>query len=328
MTDSVLGSIAGYNNLSNSAKALFAEVLQDQVGGLAGTTFTPITGGTLAVGQGAGGVVQGVVVTDTGAAVTAELNAGSLQVNVGLPAGVAVAFQGQPTGVAPGTGLAYVSGLIEDAMGPEASVAKDALLKGTAAIFNAVGATAENVNVNIVSLNGSGSDGTGNVTFTGQTESTDVMAFVMSGLTPNQTLVLQDVQSSLIVGGGTIQLQGSNGAVIAADTANQVIIGGIGNDTLIGGGGHDTLTGGEGANVFGVNTASGSLVLADFDVKVDKLAFDFDGINRWEDLGPYFTGVTTDAQGNAVAEFGDLYNITFVGVRAEDITTDFLKFDI
>ena len=32
MTDSVLGSIAGYDNLSDSAKALFAEVLQDQVG--------------------------------------------------------------------------------------------------------------------------------------------------------------------------------------------------------------------------------------------------------------------------------------------------------
>ena len=328
MTDSVLGSVSGYDNLSDGAKALFAEVLQDQVGGLASTTFTPVPGGTLAVGQGAGGVVQGVLITDTGAAVTAELNAGSLQVNVGLPAGVAVAFQGQPTAVAPAAGQAYVSGLIEDAMGPEASVAKDALLKGTAAIFNAVGATAENVNVNIVSLNGSGSDGTGNVTFTGQTGSTDVMAFVMSGLTPNQTLVLQDVQSSLIVGGGTIQLQGSNGAVIAADTANQVILGGAGNDTLIGGGGHDTLTGGEGANVFGVNTASGSLVLADFDVKVDKLAFNFDGINSWEDLGTYFTGVTTDAQGNAVAQFGDLYNITFVGVRAEDITTDFLKFDI
>ena len=328
MTDSVLGSVSGYDNLSDGAKALFAEVLQDQVGGLAGTTFTSISGGTLAVGQGAGGFMQGVLITDTGAAVTAELNAGSLHVNVGLPAGVAVAFQGQPTAVAPAAGQAYVSGLIEDAMGPEASVAKDALLKGTTAIFDAMGATAENVNVNIVSLNGSGSNGTGNVTFTGQTGSTDVMAFVMSGLTPNQTLVLQDVQSSLIVGGGTIQLQGSNGAVIAADTANQVILGGAGNDTLIGGGGHDTLTGGEGANVFGVNTASGSLVLADFDVKVDKLAFNFDGINRWEDLGPFFTGVTTDAQGNAVAQFGDLYNITFVGLRAEDITTDFLKFDI
>src|SRR5574344_2163544 len=125
MTDSVLGSIAGYDNLSDSAKALFAEVLQDQVGGLTGTTFTPITGGTLAIGQGVGGVVQGVVVTNTGAAVTAELNAGSLQVNVGLPAGVAVAFQGQPTAVAPAAGQAYVSGLIEDAMGPAASVAKD-----------------------------------------------------------------------------------------------------------------------------------------------------------------------------------------------------------
>src|SRR5574344_1239706 len=117
MTDSVLGSIAGYDNLSDSAKALFAEVLQDQVGGLTGTTFTPITGGTLAIGQGAGGVVQGVVVTDAGAAVTADLNAGSLQVNVGLPAGVAVAFQGQPTAVTPDTALAYVNGLIQDAMG-------------------------------------------------------------------------------------------------------------------------------------------------------------------------------------------------------------------
>lgn len=328
MTDSVLGSIAGYDNLSDSAKALFAEVLQDQVGGLTGTTFTTITGGTLAVGQGAGGVVQGVVVTDAGAAVTAELNAGSLQVNVGLPAGVAVAFQGQPTAVAPAAGQAYVSGLIEEAMGPAASVAKEALLKGTTAIFDSMGATAESVNVNIVSLNGSSSNGTGNVTFTGQADSSDVMAFVMSSLTPNQTLVMQDVNAALIVGGGSVQVQGSNGAVIAADTANQVIIGGAGNDTLIGGGGHDTLTGGEGANVFGVNTASGSLVLADFNVKVDKLAFNFDGINRWEDLGPYFTGVTTDAQGNAVAQFGDLYNITFVGLRPEDITTDFLKFDI
>lgn len=328
MTDSVLGSIAGYNDLSNSARALFAEVLQDQVGGLAGTTFTPITGGTLAVGNGAGGIVQGVVITDTGAAVTAELNAGTLQVNVGLPAGVAVAFQGQPTAVAPAAGQAYVSGLIEDAMGPAASVAKEALLKGTAALFNVVGAAANNVNVNVVSLNGSSSNGTGNVTFTGQADSTDVMAFVMTSLTPNQTLVVQDVNAALIVGGGTIQVQGSNGAVIAADTANQVIIGGAGNDTLIGGGGNDTLTGGAGANVFGVNTASGSMVLADFDVKVDKLAFDFDGINSWDDLAPYFTGVTTDAQGNAVAQFGDLYNITFVGLRAEDITTDFLKFDL
>lgn len=328
MTDSVIGSLAGYNNLSDEAKALFAEVLKDQVGGLAGTTFTPITGGTLAVGQGAGGVVQGVVVTDAGAAVTAELNAGSLHVNVGLPAGMAVAFQGQPTAVAPDTALAYVNGLIQDAMGSEESIPKASLINGTAALLNAVGATAENVNINVVNLNGSSSDGTGNVTFTGQADSNDVIAFVMNSLTPNQTLVMQDVNAALIVGFGSVQLQGSNGAVIAADVSDQVIIGGAGNDTLIGGGGHDTLAGGEGANVFGVNTASGSLVLADFDVKVDKLAFDFDGINRWEDLGPFFTGVTTDAQGNAVAQFGDLYNITFVGLRVEDITTDFLKFDI
>lgn len=328
MTDSVLGSVSGYDNLSADAKGLLSNLLQDQVGGLAATTLTPITGGTLAVGQGAGGIVQGVVITNTGSAVTAELNAGSLQVNVGLPPGVVLAFEGLPTAVAPTAGQTYVSDLIERAMGPEASFAKEALLKGTAAIFNTVGATAENVNVNVVHLNGSSSNGSGTITFTDQAGSTDVMAFVMGSLTPNQTLVLQDVQSSLIIGAGSVQVQGSNSAVIAADAASQLIIGGAGNDTLIGGGGHDTLAGGEGANVFGVNTASGSLVLADFNVKVDKLAFDFDGINHWEDLAPFFTGVTTDAQGNAIAQFGDFYNITFVGLRPEDITTDFLKFDI
>jgi Ca2+-binding RTX toxin-like protein len=333
MSESLVGS--AYVGLSNDAKALVDSILGDTVGGDVQTTSLQ-GGGTLITGTGAGGVVQGVVLTTTGQAVTAELSSGSLQVGITLPAGLTMAFEGLPAAVSPAAAKSYLNNLIAEAFGSGESTAKTALLNAVSAVLAAVGGDGTStVKVNVVFLSDSGSStgpnatalDSNDVSFKGQFGATDILAFVMGQLSPGKTLVIENVASAVIIGNGTVRLEGNAKAAVAGDLGSQNITGNAGNDTLVGGGGNDTLTGGSGTDFFGVNVASGTLVITDFNIAEDKLTFGFDGIDSFADLAPFLTDLSQNGN-DAVATFGDLYTITFVGVSASDLTTNILNFDL
>lgn len=330
MASSLLG--ADFDGLSVEAQALVDSVMGDTVGGEL-TEVDVGDAGTLLVGTGADGVTQGVIFpSGTGAAITGEVTAGALQVSIALPANLTVAFEALPASASPEEGESYLLALIEEAYGSGGDAAgKQALINAVTAVFSTLGVDATSVKVSVVFLS-SGNTAPAvtsdtDVVFTGTGDSSEVLAFVMDQLSPGKTLVLEGIASSVIVGNGTVQLAGFASAVVAGNLGNQDITGSTGNDTLVGGGGNDTLAGGEGADVFGINVASGSLVLRDFSLSEDKLAFDFADINSWNDLLPYFTGL--EVEGNdTTANFGDYYSITFVGVAPEELTTSFLQFNL
>ncbi|SIO42917.1 calcium-binding protein, partial [Nitrosomonas cryotolerans] len=128
----------------------------------------------------------------------------------------------------------------------------------------------------------------------------------------------------MLVGKGTVQVVDDTGANLHGDNRDQHIIGGSGNDTLVGGGGNDTLVGGDGDDIIGFNALGHYTVQID---QSDKLAFQFDDLHSLDDLLPHVTNVV-ESNGNVTFEFSDDASITLVGVTADDITADMVKFTL
>lgn len=327
--DSLVGGV--YDELSEASQNLIDYFLSDTVDGV--VTTTEVGSGTLIVGQGSGGTTQGVLISSAGQVVTGEVDAGGLTLTIALPPGVSFVFEGPSEPVSAEEADAYIAGLLESAFPDPANPERVTLEKAIAELLDALGGTGGTMSVKVIGLidESTGSslaqtDGPNDVVFQG-TNASELLAFVMSQVDSGKTLVLKDVQGALLVGSGSVRIDDENGTLVFGDLGNQDITGGTGADTLVGGGGADTLTGGGDSDVFGVNYAFGSLTFTDFDVANDKLAFLFAGVDSWDDIAPYFTGLTQDDTG-VTAHFGNYTSITFVGVTPEELTIDILTFNV
>ncbi|MEO1292131.1 MAG: hypothetical protein AAFV62_04760 [Pseudomonadota bacterium] len=134
-------------------------------------------------------------------------------------------------------------------------------------------------------------------------------------------------------GDGADRLHGRNGI--------DVLRGGAGDDLLRGGNGSDVLTGGDGADTFVFATVpsaekqqqadSGHDVITDFEIGTDRVALVGDGyapapVAETGAIGNAIA-ISASAEGDAVAHVGrpngQPTRITFEGVSAEDLATDF-----
>ena len=122
--------------------------------------------------------------------------------------------------------------------------------------------------------------------------------------------------------GGENIYAGNGHDVIFGGKGNDLIIGGQGNDTLIGGGGNDTLVSGSGNDTFVFGSGGGRDVVMNFHdgdiLQVQRNINDLH-VHSAADL---VSRIHSDADGNAVIDFGHGDNVTLVGVKAEDIHHD------
>ncbi len=105
---------------------------------------------------------------------------------------------------------------------------------------------------------------------------------------------------------------------LEGDNDNDVLLGGANDDTLDGGNGNDTLTGNNGSDTFVLRSKSGSTVITDFQVGIDRLGLSA-GINQTE--------VRIEQQGdNTLLNWRGSRLATLLGVAAQDITpADFVE---
>jgi Ca2+-binding RTX toxin-like protein len=149
----------------------------------------------------------------------------------------------------------------------------------------------------------------------------EVFALALAGLGTDTTLVLKGVEGAVLVGAGTVRVDGTAGARIATDSAAQTLTGGGGNDVLVGSG-DDVLAGGAGQDLFAFG-GLGHYVIGDFAKGEDKLGFK--GLQSVAQLATFVTAVQDDAQG-ITFEFGAAASIRLVGVHAADISGDMIQF--
>lgn len=324
------GTSNPFNQLNPTNQSILNNILGDNILG----TFlaTTLTGGVFATGQGSGGTSQGGFVPTGSSPVSATVNDGVVNITLALPAGVGFGFEGLRSAV-PATQVdSYLSNLVNSALpssltDPASVALRSSLLAGIDQILGNIGGTGDVV-VRVVQLFNNSSSGFSaaddEVVFdaSGST-SKEIMAF--TNLPAGKTLVLKGVEGALIVGDGSVRLDGSTGASISGDTGNQRITGGTGNDTLVGGGGNDTLVGGQGNDVFGFN-ALGRYVVNDFS-SGDKIAFNVPGISNLDQLARLVTGVTVSSTA-VTYEFGPNASVTLVGVSPTQLTADMIKFTI
>src|SRR5260221_137525 len=136
---------------------------------------------------------------------------------------------------------------------------------------------------------------------------------IMGGI-GHQTLLGGAGDDTLIGGTGDQYLHGGKG--------NDLIIGGDGNDTLVGGAGNDTMVSGSGNDTFVFGSGSGRDVVMNFhDGDILQVQRNINGLHV-HSASDLLSRVHSDADGNAVINFGHGDNVTLVGVKAEDIHHD------
>lgn len=339
--------------LAPETQSLVSGFFTDAVPG--SITTTSIGEGTLVQAIAADGSVSGLLIAPSGAVISGSVSlGGEFTVSVALPAGTSLAFDGPPNAVAPSAAadalisvisshITTGSGAVDPSAAPTTPV-QDQINNAVKALTDLLGSSSTGaVNVKFVNLLGSaGSQSNAkfaaadtasttaatkslaDLVFSGDAKSSDLLAFMLTGISQDQTLVLNNVDNGVIIGNGTVRVGTSQGSSIAGTNGNQKLIGGDGNDTLIGGGGNDTLTGGAGKDLFGVS-ALGKYTITDFQVGQDKLSFLAGGMNTMKDLAPYFTGVTM-SNDTPTLNFGPNLSITLAGVKASDLTLDIFKF--
>ncbi|MBO9427805.1 hypothetical protein J7444_23910 [Labrenzia sp. R4_1] len=150
----------------------------------------------------------------------------------------------------------------------------------------------------------------------------DVEAAVSAGIT--------DAFAHAFQFGGTEGRATSAQDTIDGGAGNDTIRGGLGDDTLDGGTGNDiidggadddVMTGGEGEDTFVFGANSGIDRITDFEAGVDKL--DITALDTT--AADLVTGVTSDADGNAVVTFSSGNTVTLVGVSASSVNDGFFS---
>jgi Ca2+-binding RTX toxin-like protein len=142
----------------------------------------------------------------------------------------------------------------------------------------------------------------------------------------SSTVVFKGIENVVVGGAGTVRFQGDTGVRMTNDSAQQTVVGGDGNDVLITLGGNDTLAGGGGQDTF-TFAGVGHFTVTDFNPKADRLAFNFNGINKVADLAPFFTGVEESSTG-VTFHFGPAASITLAGVHLTDVAIGSIGFHV
>lgn len=332
--ESLIGGQRG-EEINQKTKEMLDEFLSDTKDGTARSKDLG-HGAQLVVGIGSKGETQGAIVTG-GEAIRAQLNDGVLNVAVGLPAGINIAFEGLSRASTPTEVGTFINTQIDNALpvtntDPGAAVLRKSLQKAVSNLTDALAAQGVTSSiVRVISFTDDSSlfpGGTGGIISFDASGSArnELFALNLSDINPNNTLHLRSLESGMLVGNGSVVVDGDTGANLQGDNRNQKITGSSGNDTLVGGGGNDTLIGGSGDDTLGFNALGNyTIQLGDGN---DKLAFQFDGINSIADLAPFITGVS-ESNGNVTYEFVDgAATITLVGMTANDITADMVKFTL
>lgn len=323
--DSLFGGASTIASLSQSARDLINAVLADSVSTGGSTPKTEqLAGGTLVTATGANAEAQ--VVLATNAAFSSDVDLGALVANVQAPANVAIAAEGLASQATAAQAKDYFTSLISQALPAGPSTQKEALTKAVELITTGAAAPAGNSAVKLISVSDSATSSGGNqVKVTGTGTTSEVVALNIANLSSGKTLVVENLERAVIVGGGTVQVSGTSPSFVVGDSFNQSISGGSGADTLVGGGGSDTLAGGAGADKFGF-VSGGSYTVADFGAG-DKLAFSFTGLTTFDQLAAAVTGFS-QAGGNTTYSFVGGSSITLVGISPSQITADLIQFSL
>ncbi|WP_395173064.1 calcium-binding protein [Roseibium alexandrii] len=150
----------------------------------------------------------------------------------------------------------------------------------------------------------------------------DVEAAVSAGIT--------DAFAHAFQFGGTEGRATSAQDFIDGGEGNDTIRGGLGDDTLVGGSGKDIIDGGAdddimfggvGEDTFVFEANSGVDRIVDFEAGVDKL--DITALDTT--AADLVTGVTSDADGNAVVTFSSGNTVTLIGVSADSVNDGFFS---
>ncbi len=332
--DSLIGGASV--GLNETTRDILNAVLNDTQGSSIQQTI--VGGAKVAQGLGANNETQGALVEST-APVVGTLNNGNFVVNVNLPANVGLAFEGLNQ-LVNGTAISnYLDGLIAQALpqtfidaNPTALEFRNSLERAVDTVLQGTGANANNV-VRVVTVTDSTANNSApkDIQITGATRSgnSEVVALNMTNVKPNNTVVLENIDNTVVVGQGAVRVSGNTSATVVGDSNNQVITGGGGSDTLVGGGGFDTLAGGAGADTFGFNS-TGHYTLSDFSgAGNDRLTFTIPGITNLQQLATFVTSVDTQSQsGTTTYNFGPTASITLVGVGISDLTADMITFTV
>lgn len=322
--ESLLGGSSGSVDTTNPTTIALLDTI------LAGSTSAQVqtlsNGSTLITGHNAQGENSSILVPSS-APVSATISDGVLNVVIQTPSNAGVGFRGLDDAVAPTQVENYLHGLIEQAL-PNSST--DAgVVAYRASLVQAVNTVTqmaqnqgvENAVVRVVSVVG-GQEGAPVVIDASSSTNNEVFALTMDGSTAVQ---LQGVESAVIVGSGSVTIEGNTAANVFGDLGNQQITGGGGNDTLVGGGGNDTLVGGGGNDTFGIN-AAGNYTLEGLGAG-DTIAFPIVGVTSIDQLAGLVSGVV-EANGSVTFEFGSAGSITLVGLSASEVTGDMIGFTL
>lgn len=322
--DSIVGGAAVLEDLGPALAGLIEGVLFDTQAG--SITTTTLGAATVVSGSGANNEAQGVLLpASTG--VSGTLTNGVFSANVDLPAQVGLTFEGLNNVVSGAAVQSYLDSVVDANVPPtDAGAALGASLKS--AIAAVIGGSTPNAVVRVMSIldNAPGSaPGTEIVVSGSGTNGDEVLAVNMSPVKGGKTLVVENIESVIVVGKGTVAVGDSNDTKLAGDLRDQMLIGGGGSDTLMGGGGADTLTGGAGDNTF-VISGHGHLTITDFKHS-DKIVFQVPGITNIAELREALAK-TEFIDGNVIATFDDGSVVTLVGVDPNSLTTDLFAFNV
>lgn len=352
------GSVPG-GVLDSSDRALLDALLADFVGGPA----VDFDGGKLLNGTGPGGEKQGALTPGTGE-LEGPITNGDITMEVDIPAGTGLTFTGKD-GQTPDAAENYLNTAIGGYFSPNVDPNSDAGQQQqslTGAVDDLLGSLGggKDVSVRLVDFLGktnpggsaplttvlASGDATGD-TFTlvdgsampqaegvapnevffdaGNSKGKQVFAFNLTKLGTTKTLVVKNIEATLVAGPGNLRVDGDGPVRINSDNFGQNIRGGGGNDTLVGGG-NDTLTGGAGADIFGFSTAAkGKYTITDFNKATDQLAFKLTGVTNFQQLRAAVTKEVF-ANGSMTYDLGPDISITLVGIGPQDITAGLVKF--
>lgn len=333
--DSLFGGGGGAlpDLLGQESLDLLNKFLTDTVGGSSSTQS--VGDSTFLSGTGENGETQGALLP-TGSSITGTINNGTLQLEISLPRGLGFVFAGLDEATADSVGLflytivnSYIPLGVNDALRESLLAAVDDLISSIKALG------LPNLVVRVVDfMDEESSTGSlaherlaapsSEVNFSATSSDNELFAFNLRNLSADEILVIKGVENALVSGNGAIRVEGNAGVRITSDSNDQLIIGGGGNDTLIGGGGNDTLTGGDGDDVFAF-ARLGNFLITDFDPTHDTFTFKIPGVTNVQELLAIVTDATQTSTG-VTFDFGGQGSITLVGISADELTADMVKF--
>lgn len=326
--ESLFGGEDAFDNLDDKIADVIDSVLGDTQG--SSIEIDDVDGVTFAQGLGADDEHQGVLIP-TDEPTEGTITNGDFVVDVDLPADVGLSFEGFDSLVTEEI-TDYLTGVLDEAL-PEEMESEPGVAELKASLEQSLdillGGDETDTDVRVINVLENGfedEEGTGEeIVITGSGDDDELVALNINKVKEGNVVVVENLESVIVVGEGAVAVGGSADTALAGDTRDQDLTGGEGNDTLVGGGGNDTLTGGSGDDVFGIS-GPGNVTITDFNVDEDQLLFELDGIDNVTDLMGVLEGSDV-VDGNAVYTFVDGSTVTLVGVDPDDVGSDLFLFN-